>query len=385
VIARLNLGGPAHQVAVLSGRRLDPERYETLLVHGRLAPGEESAAHLVEREGVRAVHLPSLGQPISPVEDLRALIALRGLIRRFRPHIVHSHTAKAGFLARSAALSAGLGGRSVPKLVHTFHGHVLSGYFGPAKTQLYRRLERALAKRTDVLVGVSEATVAELVEMGIAPPDRFRAIRLGLDLEPLTRAAANPGAGADVRSRLGLGEEDVLFTFVGRLAPIKRVDLLIDAFAAARQRDPRCRLLIVGDGELRGELEARARQSGVDGSIHFDGYRSELAPVFAASDCVVISSDNEGTPVSLIEAGACGCPGLATDVGGVTEVVGLDAGIVVPADDVDALGSGMARLAADRELRRKMGAAARVRMLDRYAAERLIADIDALYTELLAG
>lgn len=382
MIARLNLGGPAHQVSLLSGRRLDPDRYETLLVHGSLPPGERSAAHLAEREGARRIHLPSLRQPISPAEDARASYELQRLIARYRPHIVHTHTAKAGFLGRSAAL-AGPGPR--PKLVHTFHGHVLEGYFGPAKSGVYRRLERLLAARTDVLVGVSDATVADLVRLGIAGEERFRTVRLGLDLERLVEQASVPGAGAAIRAELGLAPADVVCTFIGRFAPVKRVDRLIEAFAVARRLDERARLLIVGDGPDRPALEGRAREAGIESAVHFAGYRADLAGIFAASDLAVISSENEGTPVSLIEAGACGCPGVSFDVGGVSEVVGSDAGLLVPASHVAALGEAIGSLVADDELRRRTGEAARTRMRARYGIDRLIEDIDSLYEGLPAG
>ncbi len=377
------MGGPAHQVALLSGRRLDPARYETLLVHGALAPGEASAEHLAQREGARTVRLPHLGPEISPLADARSLGALRALVRRFRPHVVHTHTAKAGFLGRSAALSAG---SPRPRLVHTFHGHVLSGYFGPGKERLYRGLERGLARRTDALVGVSDATVRELVEIGVAPAERFRTIPVGLDLAPLAeRSSQTPGLGAATREELGLEPDAVVFTFVGRLVPIKRVDRLVEAFAVVRASEPRARLLVVGDGEERPRIEERARVAGVADAISFAGYRSELAGIFAATDCAVISSDNEGTPVSLIEAGACGVPGASVDVGGVREVLGEDAGIVVPAGDGRALGEAMARLAADADLRERLGRGAAARMPARFGVDRLLADVDELYEGLLGA
>lgn len=376
------MGGPAHQVALLSGRRLDPERYETLLVHGELAPGEASAEHLAKQEGARLVPIPTLSPQISPLEDPRALASICGIAHRFRPHVVHTHTAKAGFLGRSAALASG--GRR-PKLVHTFHGHVLSGYFGPAKERLYRGLERGLGSKTDALVGVSDATVAELVEIGVAPAERFRTIPVGLDLPSLVERSRQPGLGPSTREELGLDPDAVVFTFVGRLVPIKRVDRLIEAFAIARAAEPTARLVVVGDGDERPEREAQARAAGVADAVRFAGYRSDLAGIFAASDCAVISSDNEGTPVSLIEAGACGVPGISVDVGGVREVLGEDAGIVVPRGDATALGKAMARVAGDADLRSALGRAAAKRMPARYGADRLLADIDALYGELVGA
>jgi glycosyltransferase involved in cell wall biosynthesis len=206
VIARLNLGGPAHQASLLSGRRLDPERYETLLVYGAVPPDEQSMADLASREGARTEFLPSLMQPVRPQHDLRALMRLREIAREFRPDVVHTHTAKAGYLGRSAALRM----RPRPAIVHTYHGHVLEGYFSAPVSQGYRALERRLARRSDRLIGVSEATVADLVRLGIAPRERFQVVRLGLDLKPFSRL--DEDAGQAFRAEVGVDAEETLVT-----------------------------------------------------------------------------------------------------------------------------------------------------------------------------
>ena len=379
VIGRLNMGGPAHQAALLSGRRFDPERYRTLLVHGALAPGEASLAELSEQEGAEMRYLSDLRQPVGPAHDARALARLVRLARRFRPHVVHTHTAKAGFLGRQAALAV----RPRPAIVHTFHGHVLEGYFGAAKSRLYLELERALGRVSDRLIGVSEATVGDLVRLGVAPREKFAVLPLGLDLRRLAQPAdAVRGAS---RAELGLGEDDVLAVFVGRVVPIKRLDLMLEALARARESEPRLRLAVVGDGDERPGLEALAERLGIGGAVEFLGYRRELRPLFAAADVAVLSSDNEGTPVSLIEAAAAGLPAVGTDAGGVREVVTEDTGTVVPKGDPEALAAALVELAGDPARRRAMGAAARERALGRYGAERLLRDVDALYRELAAG
>ena len=374
----MNLGGPAHQASLLSGRRFDPDRYETLLVHGRPAPGEESMADLAAQEGARTLYLPSLQQPISPLHDTRALRELGAIARRFRPDLVHTHTAKAGFLGRTAALTAL---RPRPVLVHTFHGHVLEGYFGPAKTRVYRGLERALAKRTDRLIGVSRQTVDDLVRLGIAPREKFSVIPLGLELGPFATLGERSEDG--LRAELGVGSDETLLAFVGRIVPIKRLDLLLRAFARAQADGARAHLAVVGDGEERAGFEAMARDLRLDGTVSFLGYSRDLPRIAAAADVAVLSSDNEGTPVWLIEAGAAGRPAIATDVGGTSEVVTPQTGIVVPPDDEAALAEAISRLAADRNLRAHMGKRARQHVLRRYTVERLLVDIDALYSELL--
>jgi glycosyltransferase involved in cell wall biosynthesis len=378
VIARLNLGGPAHQASLLSGRRFDPNRYETLLVHGRPAPGEESMAELAEAEGARTIFLPSLRQPVNPWHDARALGALARIVRRFRPHLVHTHTAKAGFLGRQAAL---LAGSPRPVLVHTFHGHVLEGYFGPAKTWMYRGLERRLAKSTDALIGVSEATVNDLTRLGIAPRERFRVIPLGLDLAPFASLEEEVDGGS--QSRLGISNGEVVFTFVGRVVPIKNLELMLRALARARARGAPAHLVIVGDGEIRPGLERLASELGLASEVTFLGYRRDLPEVLAATDAAIISSDNEGTPVSLIEAGAAARPTVGTEVGGTADVVTPESGILVAPGDEAALSAGIERLSGDGELRRRMGQRAREHVLRRYSADRLVSDVDALYRELL--
>jgi glycosyltransferase involved in cell wall biosynthesis len=371
------MGGPAYQAGLLSGRRMDPDRYETLLVHGAVAPGEQSMADFAEREGARMRYLPTLGQPVNSLADAQALRALTAIAREFRPHVVHTHAAKAGFLARLAALPL----RPRPAIVHTYHGHVLEGYFGPVKAGVYRTLERLLARRSDCLIGVSEATVADLVRLGVAPRDRFRVIPVGLDLDPF--ANLDPRPGGPLRDELNVAEDEALVTYVGRIVPIKRPDVLLRAIHAARTAGGRLRLAMVGDGEERPALERLAHRLGIEGAVDFLGYRRDLPAIAAAADCYAVSSDNEGTPVSLIEGGAAARPAVATSVGGVPEVVTPETGILVGRRDHDAFANALARLAADRDLRLKLGERARKHVLHSYSATRLVADIAGLYEELL--
>jgi glycosyltransferase involved in cell wall biosynthesis len=377
VIARLNMGGPAHHVGLL-GSMLDGERYETLLLHGEVGAGEASLEDSVRSRGVTLAQVPGLRPEVRPHDDLRALASLVRAIRRARPDIVHTHTAKAGMLGRLAAVLAG-GAR--PVLVHTYHGHVLEGYFDPLRTATYRAMERRLADVSDALVGVSQATVDDLVRLGIAPRYKFRVVPVGLDLEPFLRLRHRDGVG--FRREAGACNGEVLLTFVGRLVPIKRIEVLLEAFARARASGAPVRLAVVGGGPLESELERLARDLGVAEVTRFMGYRSDMAAVAAASDLAVLSSANEGTPVSLIEAAAAGRPAVATAVGGVPDVVTAETGFLVPEGDVDALASAVARLAADPQLRARMGTKARDHVAERFSAVRLASDVDDVYRELL--
>lgn len=370
----MNLGGPAHQVALLSAR-LDPRRYETLLVSGRVGPGEEEHS---DSAGVAVHYVDFLGPNIRPLDDLRALIALVRLTRAFRPDIVHTHTAKAGLLGRTAALIAV---RPRPIVVHTYHGHVLRGYFGPIVTSTFRFLERTLARISDRLIGVSSATVDELVELRIAPRSRFTVVPLGLDLERFLALDLDPVP--DGRDELGAGPEDVLFTYTGRLAPVKRPDRMLRALAIARDRGAPVKVAVVGDGTMRPELEALASEFGCADAVRFLGYRRDLAKIAAASDAALLTSDNEGTPVALIEAGAAGRPAVSTRVGGVADIVIEGAGLMAEPGDEVAIAEHMSRLAGDPALRRQMGSRAREHVRERFSGNRLLADIDTLYSQLL--
>jgi glycosyltransferase involved in cell wall biosynthesis len=379
VIARLNVGGPALHVSYLS-QGLDRIGYETTLVAGRIGGSEGSMEYVAEELGVQPLYVPELQREISPFADALAARRLLQVIRDVRPDVLHTHTAKAGAVGRMAALMAG---SARPKVVvHTFHGHVLRGYFGPSKTKAFSLLERGLAKATDVLIAVSPEVRDDLVELGIAPPDKIAVVRLGLDLE--TRLAAPPDARESLRRELGIPPDRFLAAWLGRMTEIKRADDLLHAFARLRATVPDADLLVVGDGPLRTELEGLASELGIAASCHFTGFRSDVGSIYAASDAVVLTSANEGTPVSVIEAQAAGRPVVSTDVGGVRDIVADGrSGFVVAPGDMDAVAERLSRLAAQPELRERMGQEGRKRAGTRYSVPRLVGDMDALYRELL--
>jgi len=380
VIARLNVGGPALHVAYLSAGLAD-RGYRTTLVAGDVARGEESMAFVAEERGVEIVRLPGLSREIAPFRDLVAIWRLVRELRRTRPHVLHTHTAKAGAVGRVAAL---LAGRARPALVvHTYHGHVLHGYFGRAGTLVFRLVERALAPRTDVLVAVSPQVRDDLVAIGIAPADRFVVVRLGIDLEPRVDGAVD---AAELRRRLGIGPERFVVGWFGRMTAVKRTPDLLAALAALRGRGVDAALLLVGDGTDREQLEWLAHERGLARHVYFLGYQQEVAPWYAVADVVALTSVNEGTPVTIIEALAAGRPVVATDVGGVSDVVrdGED-GFLVPSGDTSSLAERLARIAADPALGERLAASGRARVRERYSVARLIDDIDRLYRERLAG
>lgn len=372
----MNVGGPAYHVSLLSGR-LDPARYETLLVTGTVGHGEASSQDLAESSGANLRHVPALGPALHPFRDAVALLALIRIARQFRPHIVHTHTAKAGLLGRIAALTV----TPRPVIVHTYHGHVLSGYFGPVRTAAFKSIERLLARVTDCLIGVSQVTVDELVVQRVAPRRRFRVVRVGLELERFLQLDRTDGEV--FRQELGLAAGDVLAVFVGRLVPIKRVDTLLAAVARARRDGAPIRLAVVGDGSSRPALERRTSELGLRDAVSFVGYRRDLGRIAVATDIAVLSSRNEGTPVALIEAAAAGCAAVATDVGGVSDVVTPSMGRLVPFGDVEGFAAALVELSADPKARAEMGAAAREHVERTFSVEQLLANVDRLYVELL--
>ncbi len=380
VIARLNMGGPALHVSYLSAGLRD-RGYETTLVAGHVSLGEQSMAYVAEEQGVPVLLMPHLHREISPIQDALATFRLARMIRERRPHILHTHTAKAGAIGRMAAV---LAGRARPPIVvHTFHGHVLRGYFGRYRTAIFRGLERMLARVADTLIAVSPEVRDDLVALRVAPPEKFTVIRLGIELDE--RVAAAREARQRTRRVMGVPEHRFLVGWIGRMTGVKRGADVLRAFRLLRDRGIDATLCMVGDGPEREQLEQLASELGLMHDCLFAGYQEDVAPFFAAFDAFVLPSANEGTPVTAIESLASGCPVVATRVGGVPDVVedGED-GFLVEPGDLEALADRLARLASDPELRERMGAAGRERILPRYAVERLIDDVDGLYRTLLA-
>ena len=381
VIARLNVGGPALHVAYLT-QGLAARGYDTILVAGSLARGEESMAHIAEGRGVSIVDLDALHREVAPLNDLRAVFQLAALIRRERPAILHTHTAKAGAVGRTAALLAG--GARPRVIVHTFHGHVLRGYFGRFKTAGFRLLERLLARWTTALVAVSPEVRDDLVRLGVAPADKFVVIRLGVELEE--RVDTAKPSRAEIRRVLGIDPQRFVVGWVGRMTAVKRTNDVLLAFRGLVDRGVNATLCLVGDGPDREELERSAHRLGIAQRCLFLGYQDDVAMFYNAIDALILSSANEGTPVSVIEALAAQRPAVATRVGGVSDVIRHDVdGFLVELGDADAIAEHLAELAGDPERRAEMGAKGRAHVLPRYAVERLVDDVDMLYRSLLAG
>ncbi len=299
-------------------------------------------------------------------------------MRRFRPAIVHTHTAKAGMIGRLAARFAG-----VPVRVHTFHGHVLRGYFGPLRSYAFQRVEARLAHDTSALVAVSEAVRQDLVALRVADPARIRVIPLGLDLAPLAQGALPRGA---LRGAAGVPGDVPLLGCVGRLAPIKDLGTFLEAAALVHRARPEVRFALVGDGEERALLEERCAALGLSGVVCFHGWLHAMEQVYGDLDVVVNSSRNEGTPVALIEALAAGRPVVATRVGGTPDLLGENVrGWLVPPANAPALAQAMLHVLSHPDEALARAEAGRAHVLERHTTGRLLRDVDRLYRDLLAG
>ncbi|HKS10617.1 MAG TPA: glycosyltransferase [Pyrinomonadaceae bacterium] len=395
IIARLNVGGPAkHVVWLTSG--LEEAGYRSLLVAGTVPEGEEDMSYFAEQTGVTPLYIPEMSREIS-LKDAITTWKLFRLLLREKPDIVHTHTAKAGTVGRVAGffyrwLTPGvLVGRPRPcKFVHTYHGHVFHSYYGRLKTGVFLTVERVLAKcATDRILVVSEQQKEEINQaFHVGRQDQFRVVRLGLDLGIF---ADRESRRARFREELGIGDDVTLVGIVGRLTEIKNHEMFLQS--VARTNFENVRFVIVGDGSLRESLEQQARSLGVEEKVIFAGGRKDPEYFYPALDICALTSRNEGTPLTLIEAMANARPVIATSVGGVVDLLGdvveegvysvCERGISVRPYDVDAFAAGLGRLIEDKSLRDRLGKRGFEFVDHNYRKERLLEDIKDLYGQLL--
>jgi GT2 family glycosyltransferase/glycosyltransferase involved in cell wall biosynthesis len=398
IIARLNIGGPAIHVHLLT-RGLDMRRFEPTLVAGKISPKEGDMGYLFDSMDKKPIIIPELQREIGVSMDLKAFRQILGMLLREKPDIVHTHTAKAGSSARLAVLLYNLICKKGVRTVHTFHGHVFDGYFSKSKSLLFIWIERFLAGLTDAIIAISETQRKDLSEKyHVAPVRKINTIKLGFDLKPFLRSEALKG---QFRQSLGINDGSLLIGVVGRLVPIKNHKMFFQAARIFLEQNPgvRAKFVVVGDGELRGELETYCQHVGLTNHVVFCSWVKNVPVVYADLDILALTSKNEGTPVSIIEAMAASVPVIATDAGGVLDLLGLPEG--VPSSDgfvvcergilcrkSDALGfaEGLKYLTeVDAEEKRKRLLRARYFVGGRFSEKRLLQDIESLYLELMAN
>ena len=401
IIARLNVGGPARHVVWLT-KELQDNEFQTVLIAGTVPDGEEDMSYFAAENGVEPIYLKEMSRELS-IRDLISIYKIYRYIRRESPDIVHTHTAKAGTVGRVAVFmyrwltwsTLVLKPRNV-RSVHTFHGHVFHSYYGRFKTAAFLRIEKLLARfATNKILAISSQQLNEINgKFGVGRKDQFSVIPLGIDTDSMV---ANESDRKAFREEVGATEQDVLVGFVGRLTEIKDLSHLLRVAAMyndlSRSAKPSIKFLIVGDGHLRESLQREAEGLGVLETVIFIGNRKDISTVYSGLDLVALTSKNEGTPLSLIEAMAADRAFISTEVGGVVDLLGdvredaggfkiCERGIGVEPGSTESYLSAVLRLAENKQLREKMGHAGRDFVEKHYSKQRLVADIKELYRDL---
>jgi glycosyltransferase involved in cell wall biosynthesis len=364
----MNVGGPAVQVSGLM-RGFDAQLFEQELVTGYCAADEADYLEKVATD-VKAIRIDGLGRSIKPRADLTSLFAITKEIRKFKPDVIHTHTAKAGVVGRVASILSGH--KSVR--VHTFHGHLLNGYFGAGKTRLVILVEKFLALFTDQLLAVGAKVKDDLLAVGIGDQSKFGVMPPGLRLSEVPSQFF-------ARKELGLNDDVTYCAFIGRITQIKRPDRFLDVVSDVKSRGIDLHFIVAGAGELLQYCQNRATTENLP--VTFLGWREDIEVVLAAADFVLLTSDNEGTPLSLIQAGMVGIPVVATNVGSTNEiVVNGETGLLTDLS-VKQLADAVVKVATDSALRAKMGTAGKDYTMARYGVARLVKDHQDLYLKLL--
>jgi glycosyltransferase involved in cell wall biosynthesis len=364
IIARMNVGGPAVIVADLM-RSIDSSKVEQVLITGYCDSDEADYLETVATD-IKTTRIAGLGRSVSVVADIRAFFALVAMIKKIAPDVIHTHTAKAGVLGRLAAI---LAGRSA-KRVHTFHGHLLHGYFSGWKVKLVIAIEKFLAKRTDILVAVGNQVKSDLLEAGIGKDDQYRVFYPGL-VEPkkISKDVA--------RKQFAMDAGDIYVAYVGRMTAIKRPDRLLNTAAEIKARNLPVKFIVAGEGDL---FEATKRDSEIrDLPVEFLGWRKDIGALFAASDIAILTSDNEGIPLTLIQAAQASLPIVATGVGSVSDIVVHEVNGYLVDSEPAALADALQKLAIDPVLRQIMGDAGRERTSRCFSLEKMCTDHTELY------
>lgn len=387
ILNRLIIGGPLLNAAYLT-KYLAPE-FETLLVVGEKESHEKDASFITDELGVKPLYLPEMGRSINPLKDYSALRRMKDIIRDFKPDIVHTHAAKPGAIGRMAAHQL-----KVPVIVHTYHGHVFHSYFSSVKSRLILEAERYLAKRSTAIIAISTTQQKELVEdFKIAPADKFRIIPLGLDLDKFSTDYNSKRK--KFREEFSLNDDVIAIAIIGRLVPVKNHALFLEGLQYVLNNTTRkVKAFIVGDGETRTALELKAKELGISFTgekdtnhshpLVFTSWRSDVDVINAGVDIIALTSFNEGTPVSLIEAQAANNPIVATSVGGISDVVleGKSA-LLSPLSDNQKFCSNLLALVNDDELRINLSQQGNSFVKEQFSYQRLMKDMSSLYHDLL--
>jgi glycosyltransferase involved in cell wall biosynthesis len=366
VIARMNVGGPAVLVADLM-RNFDPGVVKAVLVTGFCDENESDYLDEVAKD-VKAVRVPGLGRSISPLRDANAFFLLVKEIRKFKPDVIHTHTAKAGVLGRIAGLLAA----PSAKRVHTFHGHLLHGYFSKGKTKLVILVEKFLALLTHRIITIGNSVKKDLVDAGIGTDSKYEVIFPGL--QPLKVSSKTVA-----KISLGLESNNTYLVFVGRLTRIKRPDRLLEIARFLNTNHPESQILVAGAGELLDPIKSKSEAEGLP--MTFLGWRNDIDLILSAADIAILCSDNEGIPLTLIQASQAGLPIVSTDVGSVSDIV-ID-GVTGYLTEVSAKGliQSISILLDDPALCQRFGNAGQQRAKEFFSSRAMVENHERLYSQ----
>ncbi|MGZ4056586.1 MAG: glycosyltransferase [Bacteroidia bacterium] len=387
IINRFNLGGPTYNVAYLT--KYISSDYETLLVGGAKDDTEESSGFILENLGLKPVIVEEMLREINIKNDYAAYKKIKKIIREFKPDIVHTHASKAGTLGRLAASSCG-----VPIIVHTFHGHVFHSYFGKLKTTFYKNIERYLARKSTAIIAISEKQKQELVNIyHICKEEKVHVIPLGFDL---SKFQENASAKRKIfRTKYNIDDDEIAISIIGRLVPVKNHALFLEGLKIVSEKSSKkIRAFIIGDGESRQEIESKAKELKIpfiDGTkskekalLTFTSWIKEIDIALAGSDIIALTSFNEGTPVSLIEAQAANKPIITTNVGGIENVVIPEqTALLCENNNISQFADGLLKLIEDKQLRESMSEKGWPHVKEKFHFTRLVSDMENLYSKLL--
>ncbi len=375
IVTRLMVGGPSIQTILLT-EGLSKDGFRCTLIYGTEDPHEGNMRHLAQSKGLQSIVLPELGKQINPKADLIALVKLYKLMKRERPHVVHTHLTKAGVLGRLAARMAG-----VPVIVHTYHGYSLA-YYGWLKTRIFLEIDRLMNSLSDKIIAISKSMSKELVDnYGIIKREQAIVIPVGLELDSLAECHTLKG---QFRQELGVSHTTILVGIVSRLVPVKNHKLFLSAVEEVTKQFSDILFLIIGDGELRQELEEYVEKAKLEKWVRFLGWRRDLTRIYADLDCAVLTSNSEGTPVALMEALSARCPVVATDVGDVREVVqDQESGYLVESNNSAALANAIISILQNPDKAQRMAEHGRQVVTSKFASSRLVSDVRKLYVDLL--
>ena len=386
ILNRFNVGGPTHNATYLT-KFLSPE-YETKLIAGKKLDSEAASEYILEKYNIDYFIIENMSRSLNPIKDLKAFLEIRKIIKDYKPDIVHTHASKSGALGRLAAISL-----KVPVILHTFHGHVFHSYFGRLKTYFYILIERYLASKSSAIIAISNIQKNELSrDFNICPIEKISVVPLGFDLEKFQTNIIEERQL--FRNEFSLSEKDVAIGIIGRLTPIKNHDLFIKSIhmALSKIENP-IKVFIIGDGEdktkllrLSKELDLSISTLDIENKnalIHFTSWRSDMSAVYAGLDIVALTSLNEGTPVTLIEAQAANKPVVSTDVGGVRDILqeGVT-GLLSSSDDLEGFSENLIKLIENKDLRNSMGAVGYKNVSSKFSYKRLVSDVESLYNRL---